>query len=185
MRLGSSSGSMSVHAIARVTICSRRVQRVERRVGGRSSVPPRCPRASPGTRRRRLSRWKPHERQPRKRRLGRVAVVADLDDQRAAGIEEARRLLDQRAHGIEAVVAAGERERGSCRYSAGSASIAIGVDVRRVADDEVVALLGQVREEVGADQVDARRRARSRLTLRCATASASEERSTASTSASG
>ena len=44
---------------------------------------------------------------------------------------------------------------GSCRYSGGSASIAIAVDVRRIADDEVVALLRQVREQVGADQVDA------------------------------
>ncbi len=44
---------------------------------------------------------------------------------------------------------------GSCRYSGGQVRHRQRGDVGRIADDEVVALAGQVREQVGADQVDA------------------------------
>ena len=97
----------------------------------------------------------PDERQPRERELRGGAVVADLDDQRAARIQEPRRLLDDRAHRVEAVVAAGERQRGLVPVLGRQLLHRHRRDVRRIADDEVVALLRQVREEVGADQVDA------------------------------
>ena len=81
--------------------------------------------------------------------------MADLDDQRAAGREEARRL--------PRIV------RTASRPSSPPASASCGLvpvfgrqalhrhrgDVGRIADDRVVALLRQVGEQVGADQVDA------------------------------
>ena len=85
-----------------------------------------------------------------------AAVVADLDDERAAGIEEARRLArgSSRTASRPSSPPASAR-RGSCRYSARQVVHRHRRHVRRIADDEVVALLGQVREQIGADEVDA------------------------------
>ena len=82
-------------------------------------------------------------------------LCAQFDDQRAARIEEARRLLEDRADRIEPVVAAGERQ---CRFVPIFGRQFLHRhrgDVGRIADDEVVGLFRQVGEKVGADEVDA------------------------------
>ena len=81
--------------------------------------------------------------------------AADLDDQRAARIEMRCRLLDDRAHGIEPVFAAGQRHRRLVQIFRRQRVHRGRGDVRRIADDEVVALVAQVGEQIRPDQVDA------------------------------
>jgi hypothetical protein len=56
----------------------------------------------------RLRRWRrqPRERHARESALGRFLVVADLDDEQRVPLHELRRLAQDRAHGVEPVVAA-------------------------------------------------------------------------------
>ncbi len=81
----------------------------------------------------------PGERQARdKAASSAVAVVADLDDQQAAGVEVGGGMLEDRARGIQAVVAAAQREFGFMQVFLRQRGDRCGIHIGRVADDQVV-----------------------------------------------
>jgi hypothetical protein len=72
--------------------------------------------------------------------------VADFDHQQAFRGEKLRRLGENDPHRIEAVVAAGQRNVGLMPVFGRQFLHRHRRDVRRIADDQVVGLFGQVRQ---------------------------------------
>ena len=81
------------------------------------------------------------------------SLVADLEDEHRIVAHVRRRFGDDLPDQVHAVGAAGERERRLGAVLGRQRRHARVVDVRRVAEDEVVAA-GQLREQVGLDHRD-------------------------------
>ena len=84
-----------------------------------------------------------------------VAIVADLDHEHAVRIEERRCLLRIVRTASSPSSPPASAKRGLVPVFRRQFGHRDRRHVRRIADDEVIALLGKVREEIGPDEVDA------------------------------
>src|SRR5438132_3213599 len=81
--------------------------------------------------------------------------MADFHDQQSAGAHERRRLAEYRSHGVQPILASRQRQLGLVSVFQRQLLHRQRGDVGWIADDEIVGLLGKVRQQVGTDEVDA------------------------------
>src|SRR5580704_14463155 len=94
----------------------------------------------------------PEEGQPRERRLEGLAAAADLAEERAVLGQVSRHHLQDTAYQIETVVAGGQRQARLVTVLRRQARHAVCIDIRWVAEDEVVAPAGERLEEIAATE---------------------------------
>ena len=97
----------------------------------------------------------PQEGQVRECGLEALPAAADLAEEAAAGLEMRGRLHEDAAHDVEPVLATRKRERGLVPVFRRQSRHALGVDIGRIGEDEIVAPAAYGREEIAVQEPDA------------------------------